>query len=107
VRVNDLRPERVDRPKADVRADAPERREPLRIIGPVNPVGPKVRIARPVIEMGRVDREKVEIGHLAGEDSRRSPEQVVISMGSRRGSELGHDRWIAGDKCSDFDVFAR
>ena len=52
MRVNDLRPERVDRPKADVRADARERREPLRVIGPVNPVGAKVRIAGPVVEMG-------------------------------------------------------
>ena len=57
MRVDDLRPERVNRAKADVGGDPRKRRKPARIIGPVKPVGPEVRIAGPVVEMRRVDRE--------------------------------------------------
>ena len=106
MRVNDLRPERVDHPKADVRADTRERRKPLRIVGPVEPIGPKVWVARPVVEMGRIDREQVQTGRLAGEDPRGSTEQIVISMRGLRVDELGHYRRIARDERSDLDVFA-
>ena len=80
MRVNDLGPERIDRSEPDVRADPRKRREPLRIVGPVKPVGPKIRIAGPVVEMGRVDREQVETGRPAGEDSRGSAEQIVVGV---------------------------
>ena len=106
MRVNDLRPERVDRPKADVRADARERREPLRIIGPVKPVGSQVRIARPVVEMRRVDRKQVQTCRLAGENPRWPAEQIVIGVRGLRVDELGHDCRIAWDERSDFDIFA-
>ena len=106
MRLNDLGPERVDRAKTDVRADPRERREPLRIIGPVKPVGPEVRIAGPVVEMGRVDREQVETCRLAAENPRRSAEQIVVGVRRLRVGELGHHRRVAGDERSDLDVFA-
>jgi hypothetical protein len=59
MRVNDLRPERINSAKTNVRADPRQRREPLRVIGPVKAVGRQVRIAGPVEEMGRIDREQV------------------------------------------------
>ena len=80
MRVNDLRSERVDHAEADVRADARERREPLRIIGPVKPIGAEVRIAGPVVEMRRIDCEQVETCRLAAEDPRRSTKQIVVGV---------------------------
>ena len=89
MRVNDLGPERIDRSEPDVRANPRKRREPLRIVGPVKPVGPEIRIAGPVVEMRRVDREQVEPGRVAGEDPRRSAEQIVVSMRRLRVGKLG------------------
>ena len=106
MRVNDLRSERVDRAKPDVRADPRQRREPLCIVGPIKPVGPQIRIAGPVVEMGRIDREQVQTGRLARENPRRAAEQIVIGMRGLRVGELGHDCRIAGDERSDLDVFA-
>jgi hypothetical protein len=74
MRMNDLRPERINRAKTDVRGGARKRCKPLRIIGPVKPVGAQVRIAGSVVEMRRVDRKQVKAGRVAGEDPRGSPE---------------------------------
>src|ERR1700722_1357065 len=105
MRMNDLRPERINRAEANVRADPRERRKPLRVIGPVEPIWPQIRIARPVVEMGCVDREHVQSGRLAGEDPRWSSEQIIIGVRRLRAGELGHDRRVARDQRSDFDAF--
>jgi hypothetical protein len=104
--VNDLRPEGVDRAEPDVGADASQRREPARIVGPVEPVRAEVGIAGPVEEMGGVDREQAEFRGLAGDDARRAAEEIGILMRRRSACELGHDRGVAGDERPHLDAFA-
>ena len=106
VGVNDLRPEGVDRAEPDVGADPSERREPARIVGPVEPVRAEIGVARPVEEMRRVDREQVESGRLAGEDARRPAEEIGIVVRRRSVGELGDDRRVGGDERSHLDAFA-
>src|ERR1700751_2526359 len=86
MRVDHLRPERVDRSKTDIRAYARKRRKAASVVGPVESVRGKVRIAGPVIEVRRVYCEQVEVGRLAGEDARGSSEQVCVSV---RGLSVG------------------
>ncbi len=106
MRVNDLGPERVDRAEADVRADPRKRREPLRIVGPVESVRPEIRIAGPVVEMRRVDREQVETGSVAGQDPRRAAEQIVVDMRRLRVGQLGQYRRVGRDESANLDAFA-
>ena len=95
--VNDLRPEGVDGAEPDIGADPSERREPARIIGPVEPVRAEVGIARPVEEMGGVDREQIEFRGLAGDDARRAAEEIGILMRRRRvGEEALGEPLLAG-----------
>src|SRR5580693_4175456 len=105
--VDDLRPERVDRSKADIRAYAGKRRKAASVVGPVESVRAKVRIARPVIEVRRVYGEQVEVGRLAGEDARGPSEQLGVFVRGLSVGELGHHRRVSGNKGSDLDPFAR
>ena len=104
--MNDFRPECVDRAKPDVRANPSQRREPARIVGPVEPVGAEIRVARPVEEMRGVDREQVESGRLAGEDARRPAEEIGVVARRRSVGELGGDRRVGGDERPHLDAFA-
>ena len=85
--VNHLRPEGVDRAEADVGADASQRREPSRVVRPVEPIVAEVRVAQPVEEMRRVDGEKVEPVRLPGEDARRPAEEIgIVARGGKPSS---------------------
>ena len=106
VRVNDLRPVVVDRAEADVRADPRKRREPAGVVGPVQSVGTKVGIARPVVEMRRVDGEQVEAGRVTGKDSRRAAEQIGVIVRRLSVGELGHHRRVGGNDGPDLNPFA-
>ena len=104
--VNDLRPERIDRSEANIRPDARERREPLGVVGPAEPVGAKVGIAGPVVEMRSVDGEQLEARRGAGEDARRPAKQIGVSVRRLGVGELGHHRRVGGHEGPHLDPFA-
>ena len=105
VGVDDLGLERRDRAEPDVGAYARKCSEAAGIVGPVESVGAEIRVAWPVVEVGCVDREKVETACLAGEHARWPAEKVRIIARDRRVGELVLNRRVAGNQRPHLDAF--
>ena len=80
MRLNDPGRNAVKCAEANVRAHPRQRRETLRVVGPIQSVRTEVGIAGTVIEMRRVENEQVETGGVARQNPRRAAEQIIVDM---------------------------
>ena len=77
MRMHHVRPVAGDQTLCQQHRNARQRGEAERIVGPLPPIGPAIRIAIPGVEVRRVDDEQFEPGRMRRHDSRRATEQII------------------------------
>jgi hypothetical protein len=105
--VHDIRNERAGPALPDVRRRARERREAQRIVGEAPPVGTRIGVSRPCVQVRRIEDEKIEPACAGGAQPRPASEQRRVFVNDTGVADRRHHRGVAWQHRAHHDLLAR